>query len=139
MDVAAAVQEKRLLQFPEIMKNLQLVIEFSDCIIQGKDLLNYEIVIDEDKDRITEANLKAETLKQGLPNAGRIQGVQVSPVKVPQKDGIIKETLREERTGGMTTERKNDIKGYIKSNAANYFVLRNTNNTLEWIKDAQRK
>ena len=48
MDVADRVREKRLLQFPEIMKNLQLVIEFSDCIIQGRDLLNYEIVIDED-------------------------------------------------------------------------------------------
>ena len=54
------------------MKNLQLIIEFSDCIIQGKDLLNYDIVIDEDKDRKNEAIMKAEALEEGLPNAGRI-------------------------------------------------------------------
>ena len=33
MDVSDEIKEKRLLQFPEIMKNLQLIIEFSDCII----------------------------------------------------------------------------------------------------------
>ena len=33
MDVSDKIKEKRLLQFPEIMKNLQLIIEFSDCII----------------------------------------------------------------------------------------------------------
>ena len=34
------------------MKHLQLIIEYSDCIIQGKDLLNYDVVIDEDKERV---------------------------------------------------------------------------------------
>ena len=33
MDVADEVRDKYLLQFPEVMKNLQLIIEFSDCII----------------------------------------------------------------------------------------------------------
>jgi len=47
MDVATRIQSKHLLQFPEVMKHLQLIIEFGDCITQGKDLLNYNIVIDE--------------------------------------------------------------------------------------------
>jgi len=42
------MKKKCLLQFPEIMKNLQLIIEFSDCIVQGKDLLNFDIISDED-------------------------------------------------------------------------------------------
>ena len=48
MDVAKTVKDKYLRQFPEVMKSLQLIIEFSDCIIQGRDLLDYDIVIDED-------------------------------------------------------------------------------------------
>ena len=63
MDVAQQVQDRRLLQFPEIMKNLQLIIEFSDCIIQGKDLLNFEIVIDEDQQRVNQALVKEESLR----------------------------------------------------------------------------
>ena len=52
MDVAKTIKDKYLRQFPEVMKSLQLIIEFSDCIIQGRDLLDYDIVIDEDQQRI---------------------------------------------------------------------------------------
>lgn len=103
--------------------------------------MNYDVVIDEDKDRITEAIMKAEALEEGLPNAGRIEGVQINPAKVPQVDGIIKERSDEGKTGlkAMSNERKHDIKGYIKSKTARYFVLRNTKTTLARINDAQRE
>lgn len=137
MDVADSIRESRLLRFPEIMKNLQLIIEFSDCIIQGKDLLNYDIVIDEDEERMAKTSEQVLAQQLGLPNAGKVQGVQVSPAKVPQKDGIIKENLKEASgPGQMSSARKNNIKNYIKNNSANYFVLRNTNHTLNRIKDA---
>lgn len=52
-----------MLQFPQIMKQLQLIIEFSDCIIQGTDLINFDIVIDEDQERARKASLAKATQK----------------------------------------------------------------------------
>ena len=52
------------------MKNLQLIVEYSDCIIQGKDLLNFKIIIDEDQKRIEEAKIEEEYQSRGLPNQG---------------------------------------------------------------------
>ena len=57
------------------MKNLQLIIEFSDCILQGKDLLNYQIVVDDDEKRIYEMRKQAEEKLKGLPNKGRVDGI----------------------------------------------------------------
>ena len=51
------VQSSRLLQFPEVMQNLKLIIEFSDCILQAEDLLNYKIIIDDDPVRAKQAEL----------------------------------------------------------------------------------
>lgn len=76
------------------MKNLQLIIEFSDCILQGKDLLNYQIVVDDDEKRIYEMRKQAEEKLKGLPNKGRVDGVQCSPAKKVQIDGIIKENIK---------------------------------------------
>ena len=75
MDVADRIRAKRLRQFPEVMKNLQVIIEFSDCIIQAKDLLEYDIVIDEDENRMNETKMKAQQKLEGLPNQGRVEGV----------------------------------------------------------------
>ena len=133
MDVAKTVKDKYLRQFPEVMKSLQLIIEFSDCIIQGRDLLDYDIVIDEDQQRIERMARDQAQKSQGLPNQGRLDGVQVSPAKVAHKeDGIIKENQHDKRQ--MSGERAACMKSYIKSNAANFYVLRNTSNTLAMIK-----
>ena len=48
MEVKNEIKAKRLLQFPELMKNLQVVIEFKDCIIQAQDLLNFDFITDDD-------------------------------------------------------------------------------------------
>ena len=48
MQVKNEIKAKRLLQFPELMKNLQVVIEFKDCIIQAQDLLNFDFITDDD-------------------------------------------------------------------------------------------
>ena len=40
-----------MLKIPEVMKNLKLIIEFSDCLVEAKDLLSYDMVIDEDQNR----------------------------------------------------------------------------------------
>ena len=37
------------------MQNLKLIIEFSDCILQAEDLLNYNIIIDDNLERAREA------------------------------------------------------------------------------------
>ena len=39
----------------------------------------------------------------------------------------------------MHPEKAEQVKNYVKSNAANYLVLRNTNQTLSMIKQAQRQ
>ena len=39
------------------MQNLKLIIEFSDCILQAEDLLNYKIIIDDDPVRAKQAEL----------------------------------------------------------------------------------
>ena len=65
------------------MKSLHLIIEFSDCIIQGKDLLSFDIIVDEDHQRALRAQMQAAEKKQGLPNQGRIEGIQCSPQKKP--------------------------------------------------------
>ena len=39
----------------------------------------------------------------------------------------------------MTQDRINDIKSYMKSSAANFFVLHNTSNTLARIQKIQRE
>ena len=49
MEVKNEIKAKRLLQFPELMKNLQVVIEFKDCIIQARDLLNFDFITDDDQ------------------------------------------------------------------------------------------
>ena len=49
MQVKNEIKAKRLLQFPELMKNLQVVIEFKDCIIQARDLLNFDFITDDDQ------------------------------------------------------------------------------------------
>ena len=38
------------------MQNLKLIVEFSDCILQAEDLLNYNIIIDDNPERAREAN-----------------------------------------------------------------------------------
>jgi len=45
------LREHRLLRFPESIKTMPVVIEFSDCIIQARDLMSYHIILDEDNDR----------------------------------------------------------------------------------------
>ena len=59
---------------------------------------------------------------------------------MPEKEGgIIRENQKETLgKGKLTPERTSCIKSYIKSNAANYLVLRNTNHTLEMIKEVQK-
>ena len=93
-DVESRVRQSRLLQFPQIMKNLQLIIEYSDCIVQGNDLLNFEIVIDEDKGREQRTALAQLEKKFGFSEGARIEGRQVCPTKVAQPDGIIRENIR---------------------------------------------
>ena len=142
MDVAETLRQNYLKQFPEVMKNLQLIIEFSDCIIQGKDLLDYDIVIDEDLQRVQQTALAEASKREGLPNAGLVEGVQVSPRKTALKeDGIIKENQYESKKplNTISEERVQNVKSYIKNNAANFYVLRNTHNTLDKIKQVQRK
>ena len=39
----------------------------------------------------------------------------------------------------MSPERTENIKSYMKNNAANYLILRNTNQTLLKIQDAQKR
>ena len=94
-EVEHEITSKHMLQFPEVMKHLQLIIEFSDCILQGKDLLSYDIVIDEDLRRVADMHKLALEKTQGLPNKGQVHGVSCSPAKVPHKeDGIIKENVK---------------------------------------------
>ena len=45
------LQEKKLSQFPELVNKVQLVVEFTDCIVMARDLLSYHIVVDEDPAR----------------------------------------------------------------------------------------
>ena len=47
----ARLQQEAMLKIPEVMKNLKLIIEFSDCLVEAKDLLSYDMVIDEDQNR----------------------------------------------------------------------------------------
>ena len=122
------------------MKNLQIIIEFNDCIIQGKDLLNYEIIVDEDEKRISQMQKRAALSRQGLPNKGLIEGFKCSPVKVAQKaDGIIKENMKVAVGLQMSAQRVNQVKSFVKSSAANVLVLRNTKRTLTMINRAQRE
>lgn len=38
---------KKLQKFPDLIKNVKLIVEFSDCIIQAKDLISYHFLVDE--------------------------------------------------------------------------------------------
>jgi hypothetical protein len=33
------------------MKNIKIIVEFSDSLIEAKDLLNFDIIVDENQDR----------------------------------------------------------------------------------------
>ena len=35
------LRKLKLSQFPDIIKNIKLLVEFSDCILQAKDLISY--------------------------------------------------------------------------------------------------
>ena len=35
------LRKLKLSQFPDIIKNVKLLVEFSDCILQAKDLISY--------------------------------------------------------------------------------------------------
>lgn len=74
MDVEKRIKENYLLQFPEIMKHLQLIIEFSDCIIQGKDLINFDIVIDEDQERARRTAIERAAKQATLMKDVHVQG-----------------------------------------------------------------
>lgn len=40
-NLTKTLRERKLLQFPELMKNVQFIIEFTDCILRARDLMSY--------------------------------------------------------------------------------------------------
>jgi hypothetical protein len=68
------LQQEAMLKIPEVMKNLKLIIEFSDCLVEAKDLLSYDMVIDEDQNRKYLAMLKDLQNRTSLQETTQIEG-----------------------------------------------------------------
>ena len=48
-DLPHVLLERNIDISPEHFKQLRIIIEFADCIIQAKDILNFEVLINDSK------------------------------------------------------------------------------------------
>ena len=71
------VTTEDLLKFPKFVKNQKkIIIEFYDCIIKANDLVDFQILIDDNKNRATTLINFEESIKQNLENG--ISGTQIN-------------------------------------------------------------
>ena len=71
------VTPEDLLKFPKFVKNQKkIIIEFYDCIIKANDLVDFQILIDDNKNRATTLINFEESIKQNLENG--ISGTQIN-------------------------------------------------------------
>ena len=76
--VGAALREKRLISFPEcIPKDLVVLVEFTDCILQAKDLLTYDVVVDDDKQRSMQRRMEERAQEDSL---GFANSLKIKPI-----------------------------------------------------------
>ena len=50
-NLQTVLKQFNLTKFPQMMKNLRVLIEFNDCIIQANDFLTHQIISDDNTDR----------------------------------------------------------------------------------------
>jgi hypothetical protein len=62
-NLATVLRHFNLVRFPVIMKNLRVLIEYSDCILQANDLISYHIIQDDNPERL-KATQKLKTVLQ---------------------------------------------------------------------------
>ena len=71
------VTPEELLKFPKFVKNQKkILIEFYDCIIKANDLVDFQILIDDNKIRAETLLDFEESIKQNLDNG--ISGIQIN-------------------------------------------------------------
>lgn len=104
------------------MKDVKVIIEYSDCILHAKDFFNFEMLIDDNQTRAHQAAVKV--LQKQAENIVKVK--QISPKKEPEKlDGIIKETLP--KTIDPNLAKAIPLQRmYSKSKEATFFILRST-------------
>ena len=71
------VTPEDLLKFPKFVKNQKkILIEFHDCIIKANDLVDFQILIDDNKNRAETLINFEESIKQNLDNG--ISGIHIN-------------------------------------------------------------
>jgi hypothetical protein len=77
-NIEERLRSKRLISFPQaIAKNLVVLVEFTDCIIQARDLLSYDVVVDDDKQRSLrrKQEQQAKEAELGFANSLKIKPI----------------------------------------------------------------
>lgn len=51
-DIESEIERRNIELVPKAMKTLKVIIEYSDCIIQAKNMVEYSMIIDDNKKRM---------------------------------------------------------------------------------------
>ena len=119
------------------MQNLKLIVEFSDCILQAEDLLNYNIIIDDNPERAREANKNKQADYLGVPING-LSGVRIAPTIVAENNTRIIREPSQSNIRRFSPERTQEIKMFAKNKEANFYILKQTQQSLNQVRNQMK-
>lgn len=77
------------------MKNLRVLVEYSDCILQARDLISYQIIQDDNPERLKQS-IKLRAALQEEQQRVAVHGKELQPQPVSDEHGLTLESTKVE-------------------------------------------